>query len=112
MELLKPLTDFLSAVEKDYRISNTHIALYVALLKFWVVKGFSNPLKAYRYEIMHTAKISSPYTYHKCVKELSDYGYITYAPTRKRNQRSIIYLNASVTGLCPLVSIEQEVIIK
>ena len=99
MELLKPLTDFLSAVEKDQRISNTHIAVYVALLKFWVVKGFSNPLRAYRYEIMGTAKISSPYTYHKCLKELSAYGYVHYLPTRKRNQRSKIYLSESTVRL-------------
>jgi len=91
MELQKPFTDFFAAIDKDYRISTTHIGIYAALLQFWITKGFVLPVRAYRYEIMDIAKISAPYTYHRCMKELSDYGYIVYLPTRKKNQRSTIY---------------------
>jgi hypothetical protein len=93
MDTLKPLTDFFSAIEKDFRISSTHIAIYAALLQYRQVKGFINPINAYRYEIMEIAKISGPYTYHKCMKELSEYGYIRYVPTRKRNQRSAVHFS-------------------
>jgi hypothetical protein len=91
MELLKPLSDFFKAIENDYRISITHIGIYVALLQFRVDKGFVNPIQAYRYQIMDIAKISSPKTYYKCMRELNEYGYIEYKPTRKRNQGSRIY---------------------
>jgi len=91
METLQPLSDFFKAIEKDYRISITHIGIYAALLQFRANHGFTNPIEAYRYEIMKIAKISGPVTYHKCIRELSDYGYITYLPKRNRKQKSIIF---------------------
>lgn len=91
METLKPLSDFFSAIEKDYRISITHIGIYAALLQFWKDKGFINPIEAFSYDIMPIAKISGSNTYHKCIKELHEYGYIRYEPSFKNNQRSKIY---------------------
>lgn len=93
MKTLKPLSDFFKAIEKDYRISVTHIGIYAALLQFRADKGFINPIKAYSYEIMEIAMISSPKTYHKCVHELQEYGYIKFEPTRNRKQRSTIYFH-------------------
>ena len=91
MELMKPLSDFFRAIATDYRISITHIGIYVALLQFRLDKGFINPIQVYRYQIMDIAKISSPKTYYKCMRELNEYGYIKYVSTRKRNQGSTIY---------------------
>ncbi|MFH6967249.1 hypothetical protein [Flavobacterium sp. FlaQc-28] len=91
MENLKPLSDFFLAIEKDFRISTTHIALYAALLQYRVAKGFVNPIQVYRYEITPLAKILSAYTYHKCIQELSNYGYIKYERSFKKTQGSKIY---------------------
>lgn len=91
MKTLQPLSDFFKAIEKDYRISVTHIGIYAALLQFRADRDLINPIQAYRYEIIDIAKISSPRTYYKCMRELNEYGYIKYEPTRKRNQRSRIY---------------------
>lgn len=91
MENLKPLSDFFSAIEKDFRIGTTHIAIYAALLKYRTDKGFINPIQVFRHEVTRIAKISSAYTYHKCVRELSDYGYLKYEPSLKRNVGSKIY---------------------
>lgn len=91
MESLKPLSDFFKAIKKDRRISITHIGIYAALLQFRADRGFINPIQLYSYEIMEIAMISSPKTYHKCMHELNEYGYIKYVPTRNRNQRSTIY---------------------
>jgi hypothetical protein len=91
METLKPLTDFFKAIEKDYRISVTHIGMYAALLQFRVDKGFVNPIQVYSYEIMEIAMVSSPKTFLKCMHELNEYGYISYIPKRNRNQKSAIY---------------------
>lgn len=93
METLKPLSDFFKAIKKDYRISVTHIGIYAALLQSRVDKGFINSIQVYSYEIMEIAMISSPKTYHKCMNELNEYGYIKYVPTRNRNQRSTIYFS-------------------
>lgn len=91
MEQLNPLSDFFSAIQQDGRISITHIGIYAALLQYRIGNGFINPIQVFSYEIMQLAKISSPITYHKCVRELSEYGYINYMPSFKRNQGSKIY---------------------
>ncbi|MCV9932904.1 hypothetical protein OIU80_11470 [Flavobacterium sp. LS1R47] len=93
MKTLQPLSDFFKAIEKDYRISVTHIGIYAALLKFRTDGGFINPIKVYSYEIMKIAMVSSPKTYYRCMHELSEYGYIKYVPTCNRNQRSTIYFH-------------------
>lgn len=91
MDNLKPLSAFFLAIEKDFRISTTHIAIYAALLLFRIDKGFINPIQAYSIEIQKIAKIMSPKTYHKCMRELHEYGYLFYVPTKNKNRRSSIY---------------------
>ncbi|MFV8324948.1 hypothetical protein [Flavobacterium sp. ZS1P14] len=97
METLKPLSDFFSAIEKDDRISITHIGIYAALLQFRTDKGFINPIQAFSFEIMRIAKISASNTYHKYLRELGEYGYIKYEPSFKRNQGSRIYFLYSLS---------------
>lgn len=93
METIKPLTDFFQAIEKDYRISSTHIGIFAALLYYRSLQGFVNPIEAFRSQIMVLAKISAPQTYRKCMNDLTDYGYLRYVPSFKKNQPSKIYFN-------------------
>lgn len=93
MDDLKALSDFFQAIEKDFRISTTHIAVFAALIQFRKNNGVINPIEAYSFEIQKIAKITSPRTYYKCMIELHDYGYITYKPTKNRKKRSIIYFH-------------------
>lgn len=93
METMKPLTDFFDAIQKDYRISSTHIGIYAALLYYRADKGFANPIAAFRHQIMELAKISAPQTYRKCMNDLNDFGYLKYVPSFKKNQPSKIYFN-------------------
>jgi len=90
-EILKPLSDFFSAIEKDPRISITHIGIYAALLQYRKEKGLINPIVVFSHEIMTISKISSPATYYKCVRDLSDFGYIRYESSFQNNQGSKIY---------------------
>jgi hypothetical protein len=99
MENLQPLSDFFLAIKKDYRISITHIGIYAALLQFRTDKGCINPIQVFSSEIMCMAKISTSATYHKYVRELSEYGYIKYEPSFKRNQGSRIYFLYSLCDL-------------
>lgn len=93
MDDLKPLSSFFHAIEKDFRISTTHIAIYAALIQFRIDKGFINPIEAYSIEIQKIAKIASPKTYHKCIRELDEYGYVIYLPTKNKNKRSSVYFH-------------------
>lgn len=91
MEAFKAFSNFFTAIEKDGRISSTHIGVFAALLQYRTANGFVNPIEVFSHQIMRIAKISAASTYHKCVKELSEYGYIKYEPSFKRTKGSKIY---------------------
>ena len=91
MERLNYLSDFFEAIKSDARISITHIGIYTALLQYRIERNFINPIHVFSHEIMSIAKLSSAITYHKCVRELSDYGYIRYEPSFNRTKGSKIY---------------------
>jgi hypothetical protein len=91
MDKLKPLSDFFTAIDKDPRISITHIGLYAALLQYWSEHHFENPVYVFSYDVMSIAKISASTTFHKTIRELNEYGYIKYEPSFKRNKGSKVY---------------------
>jgi hypothetical protein len=91
MERLNDLSDFFGAIQSDARISITHIGIYAALLQYRIENGWANPVQAFSHEIMNLAKLSSAITYHKCVRQLSEYGYIRYEPSFNRKKGSKIY---------------------
>jgi hypothetical protein len=92
MEICQPIAGFFEAIECDARICSTHIGIYAALVQYWQANGFPNPMQAYAHEIMPLAKISASTTYHRCIRDLHDFGYIFYEPSFKPNQRSKIKL--------------------
>ena len=81
MKEVKPLTCFFSAIKSDHRIGATHISIYAVLIHFYNLNGFANPIKVTRASIMETAKISGVATYHKCMRDLAQFGYIQYMPS-------------------------------
>ena len=85
------LSDFFEAAVTDARISITHVGIYAALLEYRVQNGFINPIQVFSHEIMRIAKLSSSMTYHKCVRQLCEYGYIKYEPSFNRKKGSKIY---------------------
>ena len=91
MNAIKPLSKFFKAIRNDYRISSTHIGIYAALLYMSEDRGCCNPVEAFSSEIMETAKISAHRTYRKCLKEMTEYGYIKYVPSFKKNKASKIF---------------------
>ncbi|RKR82065.1 hypothetical protein BDD43_2232 [Mucilaginibacter gracilis] len=97
MERCQPLSVFFEAIGRDARICITHIGIYAALVQYWQASGFQNPLRAYAHELMPLAKISASTTYHRCIRDLHDFGYILYEPSYKRNVRSAIYLKTGMS---------------
>jgi hypothetical protein len=93
MDNLQILTRFFKAIEDDFRIGTTHIAIFTALLQFRASKDHINPILAYSIEIQNIAKVMSPKTYHRCMHDLDNYGYLVYVPTKNKNKRSSIYFH-------------------
>jgi hypothetical protein len=86
------LSVFFAGIEKDLRIGSIHLGLFAALLRYYSLSGFVNPISAYSYQIMPLAKIAASTTYHRCIRELSQFGYIRYERSFKKNTPSCIYL--------------------
>lgn len=78
MELL---LSFLSAIEEDPRINTSHISLYVILWKKWKDSGSSGPLSFFRSDVIDHCKMSVN-TFHKSIRQLNEYGYIQYTPSK------------------------------
>ncbi len=74
-------TSAFDQIEKDERMMPSHIAIYIVLLNLWSKESFQNPMNITRREILSAGKVKSKATYHKCMKELHEYGYIKYDPT-------------------------------
>ena len=85
------LDDFFENIADDPRITNTHISLYMALFYEWSQRGFTNPITFEKERIMQLAKISSPVTYFKSLKNLHEFGYINYMPAGHRYMKSTVY---------------------
>lgn len=93
MELFPPLTEFYEAIAGDGRIGATHISLYMALLQQWNLSGGQDSLIIIRSQVMKMARINARHTYNKCMNDLKDYGYITYAPAVNASTKSTVSLS-------------------
>lgn len=81
MNYIKHLTGFFEKVSTDYDLNPTHISLYMAIFQQWNQNRFQNPISISRDELMRISKIASTATYHKCMKELTEKGYVDYKPS-------------------------------
>ena len=81
MNYIKHLTGFFEKVSIDFELNPTHISLYMAVFQLWNQNRFQNPIGISRDELMRISKIASTATYHKCMKELAEKGYVKYKPS-------------------------------
>jgi len=92
MEHVKELTSFYSAIKGDHRIGTTHISLYMALFQFYNLNRLENPIQITRTAVMEVAKINGFATYHKCMRDLVEFGYVQYEPSYNPAISSKVYL--------------------
>jgi hypothetical protein len=83
---------FFQHVKRDRRLTASHISLYLALFQSWNYNRFQNPFFITRDEVMSITGIGSKNTYLKCMKELHQFGYIFYSPSKNRFQKSKIWM--------------------
>ncbi len=94
MIITKELNSYSSLVKRmgtDKRVLATHVSLFTALFIFWQRDGFVSPFAITRKTVMAFSKIASIATYHKCIRELDEYGYIRYQPSFHPAKGSLIY---------------------
>lgn len=81
MNYVRHLNGFFERLAEDKHLSSYHISLYIALFQHWNANRFSDQFTISRAEMMQLARIGSANTYARCIKELADWGYITYLPS-------------------------------
>ena len=92
MKHITHLTEFFDRIIQDRNLNPTHISLYIALFQYWNVNNFQNPISITRDEVMLISKICSTATYHKCMRELNEKGYIKYQPSFNPFKSSMVIL--------------------
>ncbi len=90
-----------AAFEKFYfddRLNPTHISLYMALFQEWNSCRFADEFYVNRRDLMRCAKIGSKSTYHRCVKDLDAWLYLSYFPSNNPYKGSKIKMSIIGTG--------------
>jgi hypothetical protein len=95
---IKELTQFYAAIRNDSRIGISHISVYIAHFQLYNLNHFKNPVEITRVVVMELAKISGLATYHKCIKDLVEFGYIQYQPSHYSRINSLVWLTMTKTN--------------
>ena len=84
------IISFFERVVEDDRLYPSHISMYVSLFQLWSSNHFQNSFRICREEVMKLSKIKSIATYHKCIRELCEAGFIIYLPNYDSYKGSLI----------------------
>jgi hypothetical protein len=80
----------------------------MALFQYWNLNRFQNPISITRNELMRISKIFSKATYHKCVNELHQKGYINYEPSHNPFKGSLVWVIELENNTLPQTKKEQR----
>lgn len=75
------IIDYFRNVIEDHQMAPAHISLYVSLFQMWSINEYQTPFHMCRKDVMKLSKIKSFATYHKCINELHEAGFIIYSPS-------------------------------
>jgi hypothetical protein len=89
---IKHMESVTTQMAEDTRLNTSHVSMYLALFLIWNHNRFRNPLSINRSEVMRISKIGARATYHKCMTELHQWGYLNYEPSHNPLKGSLIYL--------------------
>ena len=84
------ISEIFSKMTEDPRVTVWHMGLFISILILWEQAGFSKQVRISRKKLMTKAHLGSITTYHKCIVQLCDFGYILYQPTYDCYKGSII----------------------
>lgn len=82
---------WIKRMARDERLMATHMSLFAVLFIHFQWNGFVSPFPVTRAGLMACSRIASIATYHKCMKELNDFGYMHYQPSFSPNRESMVY---------------------
>lgn len=74
------LAAYIQRITSDNRVNTSHLSIYMALLTCWQNQKYPAQFKISRKEVMRLSKIAAISTYHRCLKEMIQFGYFKYEP--------------------------------
>lgn len=92
VNFIKHFCRAMAILAEDERCTAYHGSLYFSLFFCWNRYMFRNPLSISRDELMKLSHIGSINTYHKCLRQLDEWGYIRYIPSRNMAVFSKVYM--------------------
>lgn len=92
MELIQLLYEFVDRICEDPRAGPSHISLYMALLYNYKKQEFHDPIHINGRVLRKQAKIGGTGTYHRCLRDLIEFGYIHYEPSCNPATGSLVHL--------------------
>lgn len=92
MGKVNQLIQLLTRATSDGLLSSTHISLYCVLCLAWLINGGKASFNISQSKIMFASKIKSKATYHKIIKDLKHFGYVSYVPSYHPNEGSRVSL--------------------
>lgn len=96
------LNQFLKKVEESNKVCPTHINLHLALFYLWNHHHFQSPITTTHIELMHMSKFNFKTTFHKCIKDLVNWKWIKYLPSKSiykgSSFRLLPFSNSSKNG--------------
>jgi len=88
-----PVNRFLVRAATDGRLLPSHISLFIAIFFYSDEAKPDAFFKVSRRKLMRFSRIKSKATYHKCIRELVAFGYITYLPSYDPYKASSVSMN-------------------
>jgi len=98
MKLSIPLDRFLARARNDHRLLPSHISLFVAIFYHSRADTPDASFHVSRNQLMKFSAIRSKTTYHKCVQDLTSYGYIEYESSYHPKLASKIAMRATFSA--------------
>lgn len=86
------LNPVLLKISADQKLHPSHCFLIIVLFRVYEKQNYIMPFQISRKKIMDLGKINSIATYHKCIKELVNLGYILYEPSYPPLKGSEVFL--------------------
>lgn len=88
----RPVSKYLNRILGDARVKVWHVGTYLALVLLWDKNKQSSPFRVSRHLLMQMSRARSRTTYHKCLRELENLGYIKYSPSYHPQEASKVWL--------------------
>ena len=77
----------------DDHLKPTHISLYMALFQEWNCNRFAKEFSVNRRDLMTASKIGSKSSYHRCLRDLDKWEYLSYYPSNSPYKGSKIKMS-------------------